>query len=100
MLKVLSPLVCRALAISDVLDIRILKSEMVEKTRDGLVAGVFLTARDGRVVYMNAVAERQVKTGNSIRVVNNRIVLSSILRRGWRCRRRSRTRRATTPTWI
>ncbi len=73
--KLLSPHVCRALAISDVLDIRILKSEMLEKTLDGLVAGVFLTARDGRVVYMNAVAERQVKTGNSIRVVNNRIVL-------------------------
>lgn len=75
MFKLLSPHVCRALAISDVLDIRILKSEMLEKTLDGLVAGVFLTARDGRVVYMNAVAERQVKTGNSIRVVNNRIVL-------------------------
>ena len=71
--KLLSPHVCRALAISDVLDIRTLKSDLLEKTLDGLVAGVFLTARDGRVVYMNAVAERQIKTGNSIRVMNNRI---------------------------
>ena len=46
---------------------------MLEKTLDGLVAGVFLTARDGRVVYMNAAAERQVRTGNSIRIVNNRV---------------------------
>ena len=71
--KLLSPHVVRALAISDALDIRTLRSEMLERTLDGLDAGVFLTARDGRVVYMNAAAERQIRTGNSIRVVNNRI---------------------------
>ena len=71
--KLLAPHVCRALSISDALDIRTLRSEMLEKTLDGLVTGVFLTARDGRVVYMNAAAERQVRTGNSIRIVNNRI---------------------------
>jgi DNA-binding CsgD family transcriptional regulator len=46
---------------------------MLERTLDGLIAGVFLTARDGRVVYMNAAAERQIRTGNSIRIVNNRV---------------------------
>jgi DNA-binding CsgD family transcriptional regulator len=71
--KLLAPHVCRALAISDVLDIRTLHSEMLERTLDALAAGVFLTARDGRVVYMNAAAERQIKAGTSMRVVNNRI---------------------------
>ena len=71
--KLLSPHVCRALAISDALDIRALRSEMLEKTLDGLVAGVFLTARDGHVIYMNHAAERQVKTGHLIHLVNNRI---------------------------
>ncbi|MBN8960270.1 MAG: hypothetical protein J0H71_03990 [Rhizobiales bacterium] len=71
--RLLSPHICRALAISDALDIRTVRSEMLERTLDGLAAGVFLTARDGRVVYMNDAAERQIKTGNSIRVVNNRI---------------------------
>lgn len=71
--KLLAPHVCRTLAISDALDIRALRSEMLERTLDGLVAGVFLTTRDGRVVYMNAAAERQIRTGNSIRIVNNRI---------------------------
>ena len=71
--KLLAPHVCRALSISDVLDIRTLRSEMLEKTLDALVTGVFLTARDGRVVYMNAAAERQARTGNSIRVVNKRV---------------------------
>ena len=71
--KLLSPHVCRALAIADVLDLRTLRSEMLEATLDGLVAGVYLVTRDGRVVYMNAAAERQVKTGNAIRIVNNRL---------------------------
>jgi DNA-binding CsgD family transcriptional regulator/PAS domain-containing protein len=72
--ELLAPHVCRVLAISDALDIRTLRSEMLEKTFDSLVAGVFLTVYDGRVVYMNAAAERQVKTGNSLRIVNKRIV--------------------------
>lgn len=72
--KLLSPHVCRALAISDALDIRTLRSELLERTLDGLIAGVFLAARDGHVVYMNVAAERQIRTGNSIRIVNNRIV--------------------------
>ena len=71
--KLLSPHVCRALTISDALDIRTLRSEMLEKTLDVLAAGVFLTGCDGRVVYMNAAAERQVKTGTSIRILNNRL---------------------------
>src|SRR6478672_3404844 len=52
--KLLSPHVCRALAISDALDIRTLRSEILERTLDGLIAGVFLTTCEGRVVYMNA----------------------------------------------
>ncbi|MBB3178700.1 LuxR C-terminal-related transcriptional regulator [Variovorax sp. Sphag1AA] len=71
--KLLSPHVCRALAISDALDIRALRSEMLEKTLDGLAAGVYLTASDGHVVYMNAAAERQVRAGHSIRLANNRL---------------------------
>jgi DNA-binding CsgD family transcriptional regulator/PAS domain-containing protein len=71
--KLLSPHVCRALTISDALDIRTLRSEMLEKTLDALTTGVFLTARDGRVVYMNLAAERQVKTGTAIRMLNNRL---------------------------
>lgn len=71
--RLLSPHVCRALTISDALDIRALRSEVLEQTLDALAAGVFLTARDGRVVYMNAAAERQIRTGNSIRIVNNRL---------------------------
>jgi len=72
--NLLSPHICRTLAISDALDIRTLNSEMLEATLDALVAGVYLVARDGRVVYMNAAAERQIRTSNALRIVGNRLL--------------------------
>jgi DNA-binding CsgD family transcriptional regulator/PAS domain-containing protein len=72
--KLLSPHICRTLAISDALDLRTLRSEMLETTLDSLTAGVYLAKRDGRVVYMNAAAERQVRTGKALRIVNNRLL--------------------------
>ena len=74
LLKLLVPHVCRTAAISDALDIRTLNSDMLEATLDGLAAGVYLLARDTRVVYMNAAAERQIKTGNALRVTGHRLI--------------------------
>ena len=76
--KLLSPHICRTLAISDALDIRTLNSQMLEATLDALLAGVYLVARDGRLVYMNAAAEQQIKTGNALRIVNNRLVANDL----------------------
>lgn len=73
LLKLIAPHVCRSLAISDALDIRALRSEMLERTLDKLVAGVYLAARDGQIVYMNAAAERQIKIGSAVRLVNKRL---------------------------
>ncbi|MEX2201971.1 MAG: helix-turn-helix transcriptional regulator [Dongiaceae bacterium] len=72
--RLLAPHVSRAVAISDALDVRTLRSEALEATLDGLVAGVYLAARDGRIVYMNASAVRQARTGTALRVVGNRLV--------------------------
>src|SRR5215212_6917135 len=44
--KLLSPHICRTLTISDALDIRTLRSEMLEVTLDALAAGVFLITRE------------------------------------------------------
>jgi DNA-binding CsgD family transcriptional regulator/PAS domain-containing protein len=73
LLRLLAPHFCRALTIADALDLRTLRSDMLEATLDSLSTGVYLTAPDRRVVYMNASAERQVKTGNALRIVNNRL---------------------------
>ena len=71
--KLLSPHICRALAISDALDIRTVRTEMLEATLNGLAAGVYLTAQGGRVVYMNTAAERQIKSGSALGITNNRL---------------------------
>lgn len=69
----LAPHVCRALAISDALHVRARWSDTLEEALDGLAVGVFLTAHDGCVVYMNSAAERQVKAGASIHLVEHQI---------------------------
>lgn len=78
LLRLLSPHLCRAFTIADALDLRTLKSEMLEATLDGLSAGVYLTARDGNIVYMNAAAEHQARTGNALRIVNNRLLPTDV----------------------
>jgi len=69
----LAPHVCRAVAISDVLNLKAVKSDALEATLDALTSGVFMTDREGRVVYMNRAAEHQARTSNALRIVNNRL---------------------------
>jgi DNA-binding NarL/FixJ family response regulator len=73
LLTLLSPHVCRAVAISDVLNLKTIRSEALEAALNALSSAVYLTDRYARVVFMNRVAERQVKTSNALRVENNRL---------------------------
>jgi len=73
LLSLLAPHVCRSVAISDALNLKTVKTETLEATLDALASGVYLTDRAGRIAYMNRAAERQVKTGNALRIVNNRL---------------------------
>ena len=61
------------MTISDALNLRAVKAEALEATLDGLASGVYLADREGRIVYMNRSAERQVKTSNALRIVNHRL---------------------------
>ena len=70
--RLLVPHVCRALAISDALDLRTLQSEALAATLDTLTVGVFLLDRAGRIVHMNRAAEQQIK-GNALGIVNHRL---------------------------
>ena len=73
LLTLLSPHVCRAVAISDALNLKTIRSEALEATLNALASGVYLADRQGRVIYMNRAAERQVKTSNALRVENDRL---------------------------
>ncbi len=71
--RLLSKHLCRAMRTSEIFDLRTLKSDSLEATLDGLAAAVFLVARDLRVVHMNAAAERRIRNGNALRLVNRRL---------------------------
>ena len=71
LLTLLAPHVCRSVAISDALNLKTVKSEILEATLDTLASGVFMTDRRGRIVYMNRAAERQVKISNALGIVNS-----------------------------
>jgi DNA-binding CsgD family transcriptional regulator/PAS domain-containing protein len=73
LMRLLSPHLCQTLALSDAIDLVTLTSDRLEQTVDTLSAGVFLTDREGRIVYMNKSAERQVNTGSALQVINRRL---------------------------
>ena len=59
--------------IQDALNVASIRSEALEETLNVLASGVYLTDREGRIVYMNLTAERQVDAGNVIRIVNGQL---------------------------
>jgi integral membrane sensor domain MASE1/DNA-binding CsgD family transcriptional regulator len=63
----------QAAAIADVLNLTSIRSGALEAMLNALAASVYLADRDGRIVYMNRAAERQVVTGNVIRIANGRL---------------------------
>jgi DNA-binding CsgD family transcriptional regulator len=63
----------QAVAIAGALTLTTIRSESLEATLNALSSAVYLTDRYGQIVYMNRAAERQVNTGNAIRVAHNHI---------------------------
>ena len=73
LVTLLSPHVCRAITISDALNLKTIRSEALEATLNALTSGVYLVDRLGRIIYMNQAAERQIKDSNVIRIESNRL---------------------------
>jgi DNA-binding CsgD family transcriptional regulator len=73
LMSLLSPHVCRALLISDALDLRTIAAARLEETVDGLSTSIFLTEGQGRIAYMNSSAERLLKAGNALKSTNGRL---------------------------
>ncbi|WP_291854159.1 LuxR C-terminal-related transcriptional regulator [Bradyrhizobium sp.] len=73
-MELLSPHICRALLISDALDLQSIAAVRLAETVDHLSTGVLLTEEDGRISYMNGSAEAILKEGNALRSRNGRLV--------------------------
>jgi DNA-binding CsgD family transcriptional regulator/PAS domain-containing protein len=73
LLSLLSAHVSRALTISDALNLKTTRSDALDATLNALTTGVYLVDRLGRIIYMNAAAERQIENGNVLRIESNRL---------------------------
>lgn len=76
--RLVAPHICRALTISDALNLKSVTSQMMEATLESLAAGVALVSSDLKVVYLNMAAERQVRTGTALTVASNRLLPSDV----------------------
>jgi DNA-binding CsgD family transcriptional regulator len=74
LLTLLSPHVCRAITISNVLNLKTIRFEVLEMTLNALTSGVYLADSLGRIIYTNRAAEQQIENGNVLRIENNRLV--------------------------
>ena len=81
LVTLLSPHVCRAITISDALNLKTLRSDALEATLNALTSGVYLVDRFGRIIYMNRAAEHQVEKGDVVRIDNNRLAPSDRMMR-------------------
>jgi DNA-binding NarL/FixJ family response regulator len=83
LLTLLSPHVRRAITISDVLNLKTLRSEVLEVTLNALTSGVYLADSLGRIIYTNRAAEQQIENGKVLRIENNRLVPIDRMARAW-----------------
>jgi DNA-binding CsgD family transcriptional regulator len=73
LMATLSPHVCRALLISDALELQTVAAARLEETVDQLSTSIILTEREGRITYMNGAAERLLKGGAALKAMNGRL---------------------------
>jgi DNA-binding CsgD family transcriptional regulator len=75
-MELLSPHICRALLISDALDLQTIAAARLAETVDHLSTGIVLTEDSGRIAYMNSTAESILKDGNALKSTDGRLVAS------------------------
>src|SRR6266850_2217462 len=73
-MELLSPHICRALLISDALDLQSIVATRLAETVDHLSTGILLTEESGRIAYMNGSAEAILKDGNALKSKDGRLV--------------------------
>ncbi|MFO1111132.1 MAG: LuxR C-terminal-related transcriptional regulator [Bradyrhizobium sp.] len=73
-LGLLSPHICRALLISDALELQTVTATRLEETVDSLSTGILLTEGRGRISYMNGSAENLLKSGTALRSKDGHLI--------------------------
>jgi len=74
LMRLLTPHFCRAMTISDILELRMLQVGVIEAALNALAAGVFLLDQQGRVLHMNRAAEQIIALGTVLSVRSQRLM--------------------------
>jgi DNA-binding CsgD family transcriptional regulator/PAS domain-containing protein len=72
--KLLSSHICRSAKISFALELKTLQNNILETTLNTIGSGIYLVQRNGRIVFMNESAEKQLARGIGLAILNNRII--------------------------
>jgi DNA-binding CsgD family transcriptional regulator/PAS domain-containing protein len=72
--RLVAPHICRAAKIGLALEMKSLDAKLMEATLNGLSAGVFVVNPVGRIVFMNHMAEQQIKRRRGLKIVNSHLV--------------------------
>jgi DNA-binding CsgD family transcriptional regulator len=73
-LRLISSHLCRAVRISESLNVSRLTSEILEASLEVLNTGVYFIGQQNRIVYLNRQAREQVKSGNVLRLLDDYLV--------------------------
>jgi DNA-binding CsgD family transcriptional regulator len=72
-MRMISPHLCRAIRISDSLNLSRWTSELLEASLEALSTGVYFIGRQNRVVYLNRQAREQVRSGKVLRLIDDHL---------------------------
>jgi DNA-binding CsgD family transcriptional regulator/PAS domain-containing protein len=75
-LRLLAPHICRAIRISDLLDMKSLEKEALSATLDSVAAGIVVVAAEGRILHANDAARRMFEARSP--VVSSRGFLTAL----------------------
>lgn len=64
--RLLVPHIRRALAVSDIIDLKTVESESAKQTLDAFSVGVIMTDADGTILHANSAAEAMMRAGSPI----------------------------------
>lgn len=64
---------CRAIRISESLNVSRHTSELLETSLEALITGIYFIGRQGRVVYLNRQAREQIRSGKVLRLIDDHL---------------------------
>ena len=73
LMRRLTPHFCRAMTISDILNLHMVRAGAIVAALDGLATGVFLLDGEGRLLHMNGAGGHIIKSGSVLTVRNQRL---------------------------